>query len=43
VNPVVAVMLGVGLAGEPISLIGIVAMLAILAAVALVALSRAKG
>jgi drug/metabolite transporter (DMT)-like permease len=40
VNPVVAVALGVGLAGEQITAIGIVAMLVILVAVALVVLGR---
>lgn len=42
VNPVVAVILGVGLAGEPIGGIGVVAMLVILAGVALVMLSRER-
>jgi len=40
VNPVVAVALGVGLAGEQITAIGIVAMAVILVAVALVVLGR---
>jgi len=43
VNPVVAVGLGVTLAGEPITLVGVLAMLVILAGVALVALSRESG
>lgn len=40
VNPVVAVLLGVGLAGEAIDALGIVAMIIILAAVGLVLLAR---
>lgn len=40
INPVVAVGLGVGLVGETISSVGLVAMLIILAAVGLVALAR---
>lgn len=43
VNPVVAVGLGVTLAGEPITLVGVLAMPVILAGVALVALSRERG
>lgn len=42
VNPVVAVGLGVGLAGENITLAGLAAMLIILAAVGLVALARER-
>jgi drug/metabolite transporter (DMT)-like permease len=42
VNPVVAVGLGVALAGEPITLIGVLAIPVILAGVALVALSRER-
>lgn len=42
VNPVVAVILGVSLASEPIGGIGIVAMLVILAGVALVMMSRER-
>jgi drug/metabolite transporter (DMT)-like permease len=43
VNPVVAVGLGAALAGERITLVGLLAMAAILAGVALVTLSRARG
>lgn len=39
VNPIVAVALGAGLAGEPIGVIGVAAMIVILAAVGLVAMS----
>ena len=42
VNPVVAVALGVGLAGEHITSIGLLAMLVILAGVALVSLGRGR-
>ena len=42
VNPVVAVMLGVGLAGETMSPLGFIAMPIILAGVALVALAKTK-
>jgi drug/metabolite transporter (DMT)-like permease len=42
VNPVVAVGLGIGLAGEHITLLGIGAMLVILAGVGLVALGRSR-
>jgi drug/metabolite transporter (DMT)-like permease len=43
VNPVVAVALGVGLAGEHITPIGLLAMLVILSGVALVSLVRQRG
>jgi drug/metabolite transporter (DMT)-like permease len=42
VNPLVAVGLGVALAGEQISMIGIVAMLTILSGVGLVSLGRER-
>jgi drug/metabolite transporter (DMT)-like permease len=42
VNPVVAVALGVGLAQEPISLVGIVAMAIIISAVGLVVVGRGR-
>lgn len=42
VNPVVAVLLGIGLGGETLGLAGIAAMAVILAGVGLIALSRAR-
>lgn len=42
VNPVVAVLLGVGLGGETISALGLIAMPVILAGVALLALAKAR-
>jgi drug/metabolite transporter (DMT)-like permease len=42
VNPVVAVALGVGLVGEPISWVGLVAMVIIVSAVGLVVMGRER-